>query len=281
MIPGYDREKLRAAQQASLEILLEVDRICRKYGIPYMLDSGTLLGAVRHRGFIPWDDDVDVAMTGEAFERFCEHEEELGEKFALVKPDGFAGGTRFYDFVPKMVYLDSRRRTSSEEQEFFEGKLNHLWVDFFLLEPIPDGRAADRRVRFLQKMYFGLGMRYRYALDWKKYGLSDWLRVRVLVFLGHFISLPRIFEKQKKLSRKYRGTETKHLYYSNYQPDYMRCTVDTGWSSAVTELEFEGHVLMAPKEYDAVLREIYGDYMQLPPEEKRIPSHSEDIEVFK
>ena len=281
MIPEYDHEKLKEAQQGSLKILLEVDRICRKYGIPYMLDAGTLIGAVRHQGFIPWDDDIDIAMTGEAYDRFCEHTEELGEAFAFLRPDDFAGGTRFYDFVPRVIYLDSRRRTSTEEQEFFEGKLNHMWVDIFILEPIPDGKIADRWVRFKQKMCFGLGMRYRYALDWKKFSFSDWLKVKVLVCMGHFISLPRVFAKQSRLSRKYRGRTTKHLYYSNYQPDYMQCTVDTVWSSETAELEFEGHMLMVPKEYDAVLREIYGDYMKLPPEEKRVPTHSGDIEVLK
>jgi lipopolysaccharide cholinephosphotransferase len=71
------------------------------------------------------------------------------------------------------------------------------------------------------------------------------------------------------------------MYYSNYQPDYIHDTVEREWSENTTELEFEGHMLMAPKEYDKVLKVIYGDYMTLPPEDQRVPSHSDDIEVYK
>lgn len=281
MIPLYNTVRLKEAQDASLMVLLEIDRICREHGITYLLDSGTLLGAVRHKGFIPWDDDADIAMTRENFESFRKHAGELKDGFSLLMPDDFAGGRRFYDFTPRIIYRDSRRRTENDEQEYYEGKLNHLWVDIFILDAIPDCSFSDRLTRFRQKVIYGLSMTKRYGIDPGKYSAGDRLKVRVLCTLGRLFKMETLFRAQEKLSVKYNGAEHRRLYYSNYQPDYLYCTVEREWSEHHTELLFEGHMLMAPAEYDKVLRVIYGDYMKLPPEEKRCPSHSDDIEVFK
>ena len=289
MIKVYNTVRLKEAQDASLEILLEIDRICRENNIRYLLDSGTLLGAVRHKGFIPWDDDVDIAMTRENFDRFLavvrgKTERKgagLPDTMELVMPDEYRGGEAFYDFTPRIIYLNSRRREETPEMDFYDGKLNHLWVDIFLLDNIPDSGIADKMTRFRQKMLYGYAMGKRYALDFSKYSPSDKRKVEMLVKMGKNKSMKEIFRAQEELSRKYNGQKTKRMYYSNYQPDYMQDTVDREWSENTVELEFEGHMLMAPAEYDKVLRVIYGDYMQLPPEDQRVPSHSDDIEVYK
>ena len=290
MTPAYDKEKLKKAQQASLAILLEVDRICRSHDIKYLLDSGTLLGAVRHKGFIPWDDDIDIAMTRENYDRFkAVSAGELKNGLELVTPDSFRGGTVFYDFTPRIIFKGSRRHADSEEMNYYDGLLNHLWVDIFILDSIPDNKTADRITRFRQKMLYGFAMTKRYKLDMSKYKGMDRLKVSILGLLGKGMDMRELFKKQEALSVKYnkcsakmnnKNEQTGNLYYSNYQPDYLHDTIKREWSENTTELMFEGHMLMAPAGYDLVLKEIYGDYMSLPPEESRVPSHSDDIDVF-
>lgn len=277
----YDKEKLAEAQKASLEILLEVDRICRAHGISYMLDAGTLIGAVRHKGFIPWDDDIDIAMTRDNFESFrAAAVNELKAGLELVMPDEFRGGEAFYDFTPRIIYLNSRRHADSEETEYYGGKLNHLWVDIFILDNIPDNILLDKFTRFRQKMLYGYAMTKRRNIDMSKYKLTDKIKVAVLAVVGKSMHMQEIFRKQESLSVRYNTSETKRLYYSNYQPDYMQVTVQRSWIEPTAELMFEGHMMMVPSGWHEVLTEVYGDYMQLPPEEARVPSHSDEIDVY-
>ena len=277
----YDEQKLIKAQRASLSILLETDRICRAHDISYMLDSGTLLGAVRHKGFIPWDDDIDIAMTRDNFERFrAVAMNELMAGMELVMPSELGGGDVFYDFTPRIIYLNSRRHADSDEMRYYGGRLNHLWVDIFILDNISDNIFLDKLTRFRQMVLYGFAMSKRYKLDMDKYNSVNRMKVKTLVTMGRCTDMRDIYKRQESLSVRYNTGNTKRLYYSNYQPDYLGVTLKREWVEPVEELEFEGHMLMVPAYYHEVLTEVYGDYMQLPPTEQRVPSHSEEIEVY-
>ncbi len=267
---------LEAVHRASLDILKEIDRICRKYGIRYMLDSGTLLGAVRHGGFIPWDDDADVAFTRDDYEAFAKVvQKELPRGMRFLEPKDLRGGTVFYDFTPRIVYMNSRTHADSAEMDFYGGALNHLWVDLFILDELPEGRLAAAWTRLLHVLVYGLAMGHRYRLDFSKYGPAGKLGVGILACAGRWIPMRTIIKMQRWVALKDKKGRSRLLYYSNYQLDYLHVTVEKDWSGAAADMPFEDTVLMVPQAPHQVLTQIYGDYLELPPEEKRVPAHTD------
>ena len=280
MTEHYDMSKVHAA---SLKILKEIDRICRKYKIRYALDAGTLIGAVRHKGFIPWDDDADVVFLRSQYEAFVKVAgRELPDTMELLLPDSYRDGRAFFDFTPRIIYKNSRCHQDSPEMNFYGGKLNHIWVDLFILDKLPASPAGAAVTRFVHKAIYGLAMGHRPGLDFKKYSLIHKIFVGGLAGVGRFIPLRLIFAMQRAAALKDRRSRGTRWYYSNYQPDYLYVTLEGSWCEAVEDAAFEDAQLMIPKGWHEVLTEVYGDYMKLPPEEKRVPPHSsQQIEIWE
>ena len=280
MTEHYDMSKVH---EASLKILKEIDRICRKYKIRYALDAGTLIGAVRHKGFIPWDDDADVVFLRSQYEAFVKVAgRELPDTMELLFPDSYRDGKAFFDFTPRIIYKNSRCHEDSPEMNFYGGKLNHIWVDLFILDKLPASPAGATVTRFVHKAIYGLAMGHRPGLDFKKYSLIHKIFVGGLAGVGRFIPLRLIFAMQRAAALKDRRSRGTRWYYSNYQPDYLYVTLEGSWCEAVEDAAFEDAQLMIPKGWHEVLTEVYGDYMQLPPEEKRVPTHSsQQIEIWE
>ncbi len=274
---------LRKVQETNLKILKEIDRICTKYRISYSLDAGTLLGAIRHGGFIPWDDDADLVMPRNSWEAFRKvAPRELPEGMKLLLPDSFAGGTRFYDFTPRIIYLKSRRRIPDRETAFYEEKLNHLWVDLFILDRLPDSRGAASGRIARQKAVYAAAMGHRWGINLAKYPGMLKAAVAVSTAVGRGIPMRSLFRLQDALAKADNNKKTAYWYYSNYDPGFIDIRLKDSWVTEQTRILFEDVELCIPVHYDEVLRHIYGDYMQLPPKEKRVPSHeSTGIEIYE
>lgn len=277
-----DQYGLLHVQEANLKILKELDRICEKYRIAYVLDAGTLLGAVRHGGFIPWDDDADVVMTRNGWEAFKKvAARELPEGMTLLMPDQFAGGSRFYDFVPRILYEYSRRREPGEEDAYYEGKLNHLWVDIFILDRLPDNPAAAKALILRHKALYLLAMGHRWKLDMKKYHGALKIPVMGGSTAGKAVSMKQLFRCQDRLAKSANKKKTAYWYYSNYDPGFIDIRLKDSWVTERTRIHFEDTSFSIPAAYDEVLKCIYGDYMTLPPKEERAPSHgSTEIQIY-
>jgi hypothetical protein len=270
-------------QKANMKILIEIDRICKRHGIKYYLDAGTLLGAIRHGGFIPWDDDADIAMTRENYEKFKKvAKKELPSDMSLLLPTAFKKGRAFYDFTPRVIYNKSRRHKPDEESEYYEEKLNHIWVDVFILDNLPNNRFFEGFARNIQKLIYLFSMGHRYKIEFKKYPILFRPIIFVFTSIGKFISMRSLFKLQSIFARMANNKETKNLFYSNYQPDYLHIVVKREWISKLIDIRFEESSLSIPDEYEEILKSVYGDYMKLPEVEKRIPSHkSLEIEVYE
>lgn len=266
---------LSRVHETNLSILKEIDRICRKYKIKYMMDAGTLLGAVRHKGFIPWDDDADVVMTRNNYESFLKvSKRELKEGMILLEPDQLRKGKAFFDFTPRIVYEKSQVHQDNEMMRFYEGKLNHLWVDIFILDKLPENKIGAALTRLVHKVIYGMAMGHRFKLDFSKYSLLEKLYVGGLSLFGRLVPMRMLFTLQKMAAVMNNKGKSRLRYYSNYQPDYLYVTLEENWCEQVIDMEFCGENFMAPKGWDQVLTWIYGDYRKLPPKEKQVPAHS-------
>ncbi len=273
---------LTKVHEVNLKILKEIDRICRKYKIQYMLDAGTLLGAVRHQGFIPWDDDADVAFTRKNYDAFMKVvKRELPDTMELVMPWNFQKGRAFFDFTARIIYKNSRTHEDTEEMEFYDGKLNHLWVDLFTIDELPRKKAAANWTLLLHKGIYALAMGHRYHLDYGKYSLFHKIAVGGASTVGKLIPMKMLFHMQQMVARKDGKGRSKLRYYSNYQPDYLYVTLQQEWCEDIVDLDFCDTKLMASRYWNDVLTWIYGDYMTLPPKEQRVPAHSTiQIQVY-
>ena len=284
----YGIEKI---QKANLLMLKEIDRICTKHGISFALDSGTMLGAVRHNGFIPWDDDVDIAMTRQAWEKFREvapAEFEASSRgndapgMKLLTPRDVADTNLFYDFTPRVLYLNSRRcRNDADNEYMYLPDLNHLWVDIFIMDKLPEGRLGAWWQRSLQKLAYAMAMGHRKKLDLAKYKGIEKAGVAILSTAGRLFSMKTLCRWQETWASGTGNIRTDRMYFSDYQPDWLWVTADRSWSERIIRVPFEDTEMPVPEEYDHILREYYGDYMKLPDEEKRRPAHgTEEMDVY-
>ncbi|MPM21164.1 hypothetical protein SDC9_67607 [bioreactor metagenome] len=257
-------QQLRQLQLIQLEMLLEVDRICTQHSIRYSIDGGTLLGAVRHGGFIPWDDDIDLIMTRKEYEKFFEV-----CRTALDTERFFLQEHRT-DPHYRVGYSRLRRKHTVYIRAGHEGMNYHtgVLIDIFVLDNVPDAKS-------LRCLHRGLCFCFRKIL-WSKSGsiVSDSAFVRGLYALISFIppgfafwgfdALARVCNRRKTLFVK---------HYAMTYPNPRRNGFGTpaGFMDAYTRLPFEGHMVCAVSGYDAYLTLLYSDYMTPPPPEQRKP----------
>ena len=250
-----DQEQLKHLQ---IEILDAVDTFCRRHNIRYWLDSGTLIGAVRHKGYIPWDDDIDIGMLREDYNRFVRDFNKENERYLLRCPEN----DRHWGY-PWGKILDSKTVLCEPDENGMRSSVN---IDLFVYDNAPDddkmlSRMYDRRDRWMYLRDTRLYSSFRQQRNPLK-------RLGILL-----VNLP----KQGWIERRIVGNSQRLAHHNTSRVGNFTCVVRMVCPTSVfdhfTTVEFEGKQYPAPAGYDQWLRSIYGDYMQLPPEEKRVSHH--------
>lgn len=241
-------------------ILDEIDRICRKHNINYFLDSGTALGAIRHGGFIPWDDDADVGMVRQEYEKFLEvAPRELGKDFFLQTRKTDQGYEKYSAKVRlNNTYFPEPR---NESMSIHQG----IFVDIFPFDFINDDRnKAIKDIKVARKLKKITAIRERRpqheAIHRKIIrGVSSIIPQKSLekACLRHFTKY-NAGTSNTLVSYTYKMT-TNNILLFKYTDIYPS-----------VDIEFEDRKYMIMNNYDAYLKTMYGNYMELPPEDKRV-----------
>ncbi len=267
-----DSETLRKVQNVQLEIAAEIKRICDKHDINYFLDSGTLIGAVRHKGFIPWDDDMDIGMLRKDYDKFISvAESELGEGYFLHSWDTDDG-------YP-LPFIKIRKNGTVYEEAASENKYRHngIFVDILPYDEMPSQPSEQKKMK--SDIFFWC--RVFYCKDglkpWKHhsrrlYRFLSMCRYMPYAAASHFIKKDKIKSKCIEVMRRYNGQNTGFVFKE--WGDLAGCAyVPSECFSEFTEVPFESESFKIPAGYDAILTRQYGDYMQLPPESERENRH--------
>lgn len=245
---------LKEHQSALYGLLCEFDRVCKALDIPYFLFAGTLLGAVRHKGFIPWDDDLDVMMHRRDYERFMKEAPQVldRERFFLQQ--------EFSEHFPMFFSKLRLNGTTCLEKYYPKDPLVHqgVYMDIFPCDHAFDSRPG-RLLQFLSsKVVIAKG------LDAEGYVTDSRLKKTVMALCR---VLPGKFFRRIVRGPANKG-KTLHCFLGGASK-YKSSVFPAQWLETQLPLQFEDGQFPAPKGYDAVLKVLYGDYMELPPEGER------------
>lgn len=252
--------------EADIEIVKEIVALCNRHGLKYWMLGGTMLGAIRHKGFIPWDDDIDLGFPRKDYEKFLElAPKELSTHLKIVNyktdPDYHYYITRVLDTETKVI----------ENRFASEGKYTNVSIDIFPLDGFPNNfilRNIHGKIILSHK--FMSSLHYKNVIVTRGRSFFERMVIKILQLLptDKMFNFTKQLDKCDKLLKIYdmNGSD----FTGNIMGAYRtREIVPTEWYGDETFYDFENIRLRGFKEYDKYLTHLYGDYMQLPPEDKR------------
>lgn len=247
--------KTKRVWAVQLEMLDEVERICKKYHIKYFADSGTLIGVVRHKGYIPWDDDIDLVMMREDYERFIQAAaKEVKEPLVLQ--------TVYTEknYLKGHIQIRNGNTTGYNAEDKKAGYHCGIFIDIFPLDAVPDGRWAQRIWRFQVRTAWSV------LYTWYRFGYYPNVTVagRILHGIGAVlrIPIPKAFRWYERLCTKYSGKHTCYVCDTVFIAEWKKNLWKREWFENSVLMPFENRQIPIPCGYDGRLKAEYGDYLK-------------------
>lgn len=269
----YSSERLRKLQLVQLLPFLEIKRICDKHNIHYTPIGGTLLGTVRHKGFIPWDDDIDVGMLREEYNKFLEvAKNELRPEFFLQT---YETDPNYPKAIARLCVNETRYVLRWEKDaDIHQG----VFTDIF-----PYDNSPNNKLHQIYHKYMIKWLRYATYHKYSPYGKPTSIKGKIFSFI---VSLPFTFHNKKSvrtlwdnIMQKYNSMSTEHVVRTGSSYPYEKVRVKRALMEEFVEMEFEDFKISVLKGYHEHLSDNYGDYMKLPPIEKRRNVQTECVEL--
>lgn len=262
------RHSLREHQLVMLDMLQDLDQICKKYEIPYLLFAGTLLGAVRHQGFIPWDDDIDIVMLRDDYDRFLQiPATEFEQKDCFLQKEFSAHWPMFFSKL-------RRNHTACIERDRPKDPERHLgvYIDIFPCDNLYENR-------FLRKMQFAASkVVIAKSLDRRGY-LTDHKGKKAVQFVCRLLPMKPFLQFTQN-----RAGKTKSMVHTFFgaASQYRKNIYPREWFTKVCTMQFEGYTFPVSASYQELLTQLYGDYQMLPtPEQRACKVHAELVDLHR
>lgn len=254
-------------KQYQLGILKDVAKFCHENGLRYFLAYGTLIGAVRHKGFIPWDDDIDIQMPRPDYEKFISTYK--SDIFRLISP---------FDEISShsmVKVIDTRTIKIEKAVKYEEGKELGIDIDIFPLDGQPESdeefaKYYKEKQRLLKKFYYVIS-------DIKKYPLKTKIARGLPYLIANLTNKVSILKKIAKINSYYDFEKCRYVGATDSLYNSINNRNPKEWYESTVLLEFENCQFKAPVGYDEILTKMYGDYMKLPPEDKQVTHHSNKV----
>lgn len=253
-------EKLQATQ---IEILEEIARICEKHQLRYFMIYGTLIGAIRHKGFIPWDDDLDIGMPRDDYEKFMQvARTELSSKYCLQNTQTEKQYWLSFGKVRKNNTIFEEASVVGLPDKIHKG----IFVDIFPFDYVRKNKGILVHLQFILSKAINETMYYKAGV----YSNKASLKYGGLDMLLKMLPMKSLCRMQSRIASMQNKKNSMYLADFNSSRKYLNAIYPVEYFLPVKDSEFAGKYFKIPNKYDEYLRMVYGDYMKMPKEEERV-----------
>lgn len=266
-----EKMTLEEVQEETLKLLIIFDEICKKINVQYFIMWGSLIGVIRHNGFIPWDDDLDVMMKRKDFDKLMDYlsTNDLGH----IKLANRMNSKNYVYNIPRLynsnfVYKSTRK----EDKEIELG----IFIDIYPLDNYGDNEHIINTVykklhRHKRNYYVYIGG-YKHNNSLKQFIMDIQHKYLNWKYKGTYCQI--IENKTKKVLKKYTSDQDRYVGVATWDANSYPLYFKKELFDEIIYKDFEGILVPIPKNYDAILKQTYGNYMQFPPVEEQKPSHN-------